>query len=96
MFWRSARRPVARYLTPSRISESEKEGRPLVGALLLFSAPRTPCVRAMTDQGREIVAGLVIIGMIIVAYLLVFYAAALIIDILGLDVIADIPAAGMT
>jgi hypothetical protein len=26
----------------------------------------------MTDQGREIVAGLVIIGMIVVAYLLVF------------------------
>jgi hypothetical protein len=49
----------------------------------------------MTDQGREIAAGLVIIG-ILVAYLLVFYAAALIIDILGLDVIADIPAAGMT
>ena len=39
----------------------------------------------MTDQGREIVAGLVIIGMIIVAYLLVFYAVALIIDILGLE-----------
>jgi hypothetical protein len=39
----------------------------------------------MTDQRREIVAGLVIISIIIVAYLLVFYAAALIIDILGLD-----------
>ena len=39
----------------------------------------------MTDQWREIVAGLVIISIIIVAYLLVFYAAALIIDILGLD-----------
>jgi hypothetical protein len=38
----------------------------------------------MTDQGREIVAGLVIIGMTIVAYLLVLYAAPLIIDILGL------------
>jgi hypothetical protein len=50
----------------------------------------------VTDQGREIVAGLVIIGMIILAYLLVFYAAALIIGILGLDVVADIPAAGMT
>jgi hypothetical protein len=34
--------------------------------------------------------------MIIVAYLLVLYAAALIIDILGLDVITDIRAAGMT
>jgi hypothetical protein len=39
----------------------------------------------MTDQRREIVAGLVTISIIIVAYLLVFYAAALIIDTLGLN-----------
>ena len=50
----------------------------------------------MTDQGREIVVGLVIISMFIMAYLLVVCAAALILDILGLDVIADLPAAVMT
>ena len=50
----------------------------------------------MTHQGREIVIGLVIISMFIMAYLLVVYAAALILDILGLEVLADLPGAVMT
>jgi hypothetical protein len=50
----------------------------------------------MTDHWRDIAAGLVITSMVIVVYLLVFYAVVLIIDIFGLDVIADVLAAVMT
>jgi hypothetical protein len=50
----------------------------------------------MTDHRREIAAGLVITSMMIMVYLLVFYGALIIIDIFGLDVIADVPAAVMT
>jgi hypothetical protein len=50
----------------------------------------------MTGPGRDIAAVLVMTSVMIVVYLLVFYGALIIIDLFGLNVIADVPAAVMT